>query len=223
MSGSRKHDISEWYFRMFQLWKKWHTTKTERTRVCEVLVYKWWHLRYNCEYVCMLVTRMYFQTTTLCSMYLLCLCHSKNNNKSVKRRRRLFNLAMLWIFIVSFYSCWLLYFPKRHKPSFPAETFAMGFNQHKPVLEYRGVPQRRWRWVKRKIGWSALLLLRLDFSVDVLHDNSFLLLSLLCRLSDLSSGGNLLLHRLDDTNSDGLPHVTHGKATWRTKANCEVQ
>lgn len=62
--------------------------------------------------------------------------------------------------------------------------------------------------------WGGPLLLRHDFLLDVLHENSFLLFSLLRRLSDLSTGGDLLLNRLDDTNSHSLPHVTHGKATW---------
>lgn len=45
------------------------------------------------------------------------------------------------------------------------------------------------------------------------HDNSFLLLGLLSRLGDLSSAGGLLLHRLDDADGHGLPHVAHGEAT----------
>lgn len=50
--------------------------------------------------------------------------------------------------------------------------------------------------------------------LDVLHENSFLLLGLLRRLGDLSTGGELLLDGLDDTDGNGLPHVTHSKAPW---------
>lgn len=50
---------------------------------------------------------------------------------------------------------------------------------------------------------------------DVLHDHSFLLLGLLCSLGRLS--GNFLgVDGLDDSDSHGLPHVTHGKTTWNT-------
>lgn len=46
----------------------------------------------------------------------------------------------------------------------------------------------------------------------VLHDHSFLLLGLLCSLGCFAR--NLLgLHRLDDTDSNSLPHVTHSEAT----------
>lgn len=47
--------------------------------------------------------------------------------------------------------------------------------------------------------------------------NSLGLGSLLCRLCDLARTGSLLLNALDDTNSDGLPHVTHSKATCGLK------
>lgn len=75
--------------------------------------------------------------------------------------------------------------------------------------------QRRRRWVAgKKRGGGGPLLLRHDTLLDVLHENSFLLLGLLCRLGDLSTRGGLLLDRLDDTDSYGLPHVTHSEATW---------
>lgn len=46
----------------------------------------------------------------------------------------------------------------------------------------------------------------------VLYGHSFLLLSLLCSLGRFAR--NLLgLHRLDYTDSDSLPHVTHSKTT----------
>ena len=107
-------------------------------------------------------------------------------------------------------------------PSFPAETFTMGFNQHKPVLEQRALPKRRRSWVARKEkGWGSPLLLRRDIVLDVLYANSFLLIGLLCRLGDLSTGAVLLLHRLDDTDGHGLPHVSHSKATWEKEMGAE--
>lgn len=48
------------------------------------------------------------------------------------------------------------------------------------------------------------------------HDHSFLLLGLLCSLGRFSR--NLLdLHRLDDADSNSLPHVTHGETTCEEK------
>ncbi len=88
--------------------------------------------------------------------------------------------------------------PKRYKPSFPPETFPMGYNQHKP---------------KDNAGIKTGMLLRCDilFPLDILHENSFLP-CLLCRLGHLCLS-LLLLNRLDDTNSHSLPHVTHGKTS----------
>lgn len=65
----------------------------------------------------------------------------------------------------------------------------------------------------KKKGWSGPLLLRHDSMLDVLHENSFFLLGLLCRLGDLSTGGDLLLDGLDDADGHGLPHVADSKAT----------
>ena len=69
----------------------------------------------------------------------------------------------------------------------------------------------------KKRGWGGPLLLRHDFLLDVLHENSFLLIGLLCGLGDLSTGGGLLIDGLDDADGHGLPHVTHGEATWEEK------
>lgn len=84
----------------------------------------------------------------------------------------------------------------------------MGFNQHKPVLEVRTQPQKQSR-----VGVRCGPLLQTHRLLNVaMHDHSFLLLGLLCSLGCFSR--NLLdLYRLDDTDSNGLPHVTHGETT----------
>lgn len=64
---------------------------------------------------------------------LLCFSFEASGGKCNDTPKKHLNLAMFQIFIVlvSSYSVSL----KGHKPFFPAETFPMGFNQHKPVLE----------------------------------------------------------------------------------------
>lgn len=106
--------------------------------------------------------------------------------------------------------------------SFPAETFTMDFNHLKPVLDDRAVPEGRQHLIagerKQCSGpLPPLLLWRQRFVLDDLHGNSFLLLSLLCRLGDFSTRGSLLLNRFYDAHSHSLPHVTHSKAAceWR--------
>lgn len=97
---------------------------------------------------------------------------------------------------------------------FPAKTFTMGFNQHKPVLKLRAQPQRRWSKKKGDVRGKGGLQLPAHRSrlVEVLHDHSFLLLGLFCSLGHFA-GHILALHLLDDTDSHGLPHVTDSKTT----------
>lgn len=83
----------------------------------------------------------------------------------------------------------------------------MDFNHLKPVLDDRAVPERRQRLTAaEKEGRGGLLVLVAP------HGGSLLLVGLLCGLGDLSAGGGLLLHGLDDAHSHGLPHVAHGEA-----------
>lgn len=59
------------------------------------------------------------------------------------------------------------------------------------------------------------LLLLAHALLDDGHENSFLL-CLLRSLCDLAANF-LCFHSLDHTDGHSLPHVTHGKATWKYK------
>lgn len=68
---------------------------------------------------------------------------------------------------------------------------------------------------RRCMGGSCLLL-PAHVLFGILHDHSFLLLGFLCSLGRLA--GNFLgINSLDDTNSHGLPHVTHSKTSYKEK------
>ena len=116
--------------------------------------------------------------------------------KNCETRKDTFSIGMLKLFIHCFqpnsYNCFL----KRHKPSFSVETLPMDFTPDDGV--------------GMKEGW----LLRHHFLLDVLHENSFLLLGLLCRLGNLSSAGIFLFDVLNDTDGHSLLHVTHSKTPW---------
>lgn len=91
----------------------------------------------------------------------------------------------------------------------------MDFDHFKPVLDDRAVPERRQcaTAAKEWYGGPPPPLPRgQHFVLDALHGNSFLLLSLLCRLGDFSAGRSFLFNRFDDAHSHSLPHVTHSKA-----------
>lgn len=61
-----------------------------------------------------------------------------------------------------------------------------------------------------------------DLGVGRVAQHSFVPLGLLGGLGNFTSGGDFLLHALNDTDGHSLAHVTHRKTTYKVNSSQEI-